>query len=220
MKIKTIFILCTMSLTLIQNTTVFAETTPAAPPATTPTTETTPPAGDSYQTAVQNPKARHFSLEKGWFVQGGGILGYELNVFNALSAGLTTALGYQINPFVGLYARADFFSILDDSATHLGFTFIPSARFTIIENLYGFAGVGIAVLNAPKNSTIDGSPASIRRTYDHVTAEAGLGYMFFMRKNFGLFAEGGLNYNYVTKENFVQTELWRPFGRAGVSLQF
>lgn len=210
-----IFSLLVLHVTLAAN--VFAEDAPA--PA--PTVEPTKPAGDSYQAVAQKPKAEHFTLTKGGFFQAGGLLGLSMDPLNALDTGISTALGFQINSYVGIYARSDLFVLLDDSATHLGFTFIPSARFTIIDNFYGFVGVGYALTYAPQNSTIAGSVGgSISRSYHSFNTEAGLGYVFLLSKSFGLFGEGGLNYTYISKADFVQTEMWRPFGRAGLSLQF
>lgn len=211
-KSKMILMLAVLSINLSVANSVLAEDAPA--PASTP------PAAESYQAAAEKSKGNHFTLTKGGFVQGGALLGFAMDPLEAISAGLTTALGYQINPYVGIYARSDLFGILDDSATHLSFTFIPSARFTIFDNLYGFGGVGYALTYAPANSTITGAAAPISRSYHSFTTEAGLGYVFLFNKGFGLFGEGGLNYTYISKASFVQTEMWRPFGRFGVSVQF
>jgi hypothetical protein len=202
---KNILILFVLSVLLTTTPNVKAEE-PTSPPA---------PA-----VAVPQTKSTHFTLAKGGFFQGGALLGYALNPLDALSTGVSTALGYQINSHVGLYVRSDFFGILDDSGTHLGFTFIPSTRITIIDNLYGFAGVGYALTAAPKESSITDTTSVISRSYHSFTIEGGLGYVFLFNKSFGLFGEAGVNYTYISKADFVQTEMWRPFGRAGVSLQF
>ncbi len=190
--------------------------TPPASPAPVPTTEAAPAVPSTAPAA----KPARVTYKKGGFAQAGVTANQELEFFKTPGFGVTTALGYQINPQIGVFLRSDFFGIRKDDVTYWDLSLIPSARFTVFDNLYGFGGVGYNFLQAGANSTLMGTPLLFSRSFHSVTAEGGAGYTYFFKEHFGLGFEAGLNYAHVEKGDLAPRDLWRPFLRMGASWQF